>query len=313
MIKVAFLPWVRFGLVVFLASSSFSFSAEQSENGESDVSEFAAFRAAESAGYWTGRIFVWISNSDQSIGKEAIAAGQSPPAIPDRGDVNDELRQIRKAIADASPGWLSSVFGWILQFLAIVVGALVAYRVSYEQSVLVASQSAQDSQEAWSRLTSELGFKKEIEEARRLDRVMKNDAVREAVASGLRIHMNVIGQYSRIANTRIGLVGINADALLKTVSHFDLPQAPPGLWENLPTYTKAGGELLERAVIMSHLYELGRHFSLMGKLQIKSMMLGLERHGSDEVERKWLEIEKVAVGLKSELRSLFKLISDISE
>lgn len=224
--------------------------------------------------------------------------------------LNESLSKVPNAIEDASSGFFSSILNWIFQVIGIVVGAGVAIYVLQQQSQssweqfqenqLALQQTAEErSRESWKQLLYSLGVQEDLQNER-LQReaeakLTENVKVQEALRIGLDIYVGVLSDYSDLAVSKIRTISEKPEEAKESLSSIELPTLPPGLWENLHSYTNVIGSSSSVAILTSHLYDFGRHYS---ELKKQNVLASLEAAGQYDEEPKEKELEKAIQLLK---------------
>lgn len=243
-------------------------------------------------------------------------------------DVGSEISNLNNNLSKAIEKSSSGIIDWLFQALAIFIGAAVAINVM-DQQIRTSWKQLQDNQlylqksaskhslEAWKQLLYNLGVQKELQEERfqweAWEKLIENQKVQEALNAALKIHIQILLNYTRLAVEKIELVSENVDEAYSSLSSVELPSPPPGLWENLHSYTNVIDDSSKKVIFASLLYDFGRHYNELKKRYVLDSIEAANR--SDEKskrEQKQLAIENIR-SYKNDLVAYFKEIQTICE
>lgn len=259
----------------------------------------------------------------QTIDGKLSDIGRNTNISSDINNLNQSLAKLPNAIEDASPGIFSSLFGWLFQVIAIVVGAGVAIfvmnkQVEASQSQFLANQlqlqenSEESSQESWKQLLYSLGIKEKLENERFVRdseaKLRENEKIQDALKIGLQIYVSVLSDYASLAVNRIESISEKVDEAPTSLASIELPSPPPGLWENLHSYTNVTSDASSMAIVASHLYGLGKHYS---ELQKQSVITTFEAIEKAKKEEKIKKSETAIAELKEYKKNLISYFKDI--
>ncbi len=249
--------------------------------------------------------------------------GRNTNISGDIGNLNQSIAKLPDAIEDASPGFFSSLFGWIFQIIAIAVGAGVAIFVMDKQvkaswSQFLANQfqlqasAEENSKESWQQLLYSLGVKEKLQNERTEreseDKLRENEKVQNALKIGLQIYVGVLSDYAGLAVSRLESISENVNEASTSLASIELPSPPPGLWENLHSYTNVTSDASSMAIVASHLYGLGKHYCELQKQIVITKFEGIEKARKEDKDQK----AKAAIEeLKEYKRNLIEYFKDI--
>jgi len=139
-------------------------------------------------------------------------------------------------------------------------------------------------------------------------KLRENEKIQDALKIGLQIYVSVLSDYASLAVNRIESISEKVDEAPTSLASIELPSPPPGLWENLHSYTNVTSDASSMAIVASHLYGLGKHYS---ELQKQSVITTFEAIEKAKKEEKIKKSETAIAELKEYKKNLISYFKDI--
>ena len=139
-------------------------------------------------------------------------------------------------------------------------------------------------------------------------KLRENEKVQDALKIGLQIYVSVLSDYASLAINRIASISEKVDEAPTSLASIELPSPPPGLWENLHSYTNVTSDASSMAIVASHLYGLGKHYSEFQKQTVIATFEDVEKAKEGEKAKK----SKMAITeLQEYKKNLIRYFKDI--
>jgi len=168
-------------------------------------------------------------------------------------DVSKKLEIIATEIDEADPGFFSSLFGWILQIIAIAAGALVAFLVMKGQT-----------EDSWKQLLVSIGITERLErekaEREELSKIQDNENIQSILTNAIRTYMHMTSDYIDLSREAISSIPPDALQAKATLNNMNLPPLPPGMMENIHTYSNVLSASATQAMMAYHFYNFSLHY-----------------------------------------------------
>lgn len=191
-----------------------------------------------------------------------------------------ELKSLSSVIDNSGTGFISLIFGWLLQIAGIIAVAWVAFKVMNSQAKESWTQFYADQEESlrtaednniasWQQLLISLGTTRKIEhEKLRHDamlKLQKNVKLQETLSVALQMHLKMISDYVDLSISRIESLPSTLPEARKALDTLKLPIPPGALLENLHMYTASQSNLSEVTMLSYHFYNFSTHLCEMQK------------------------------------------------